>query len=310
MSEARAQPCGSEAVEAFLGHLRGERRLSAYTVRNYGHALYAFTLWAHESGHWPGDWTGVEGTHLRGHLLFLQKNLSRRTLHLRFTALRSFFQYLRRTGRLTVNPASGLVLPKLHKPLPKHMTEAQVRALLDMPMRLLDNESIEPARAWADRTALELLYGAGLRVSELCGLNWGDCDLRAGSARIRGKGNKERLAPLGPVATACLRKLRADFASSVDGPADPVLRAARGERLYPRAVQLMMKRYLRLADLPEDLSPHKIRHAYATHLLDHGADLRLVQELLGHASLSTTQVYTHVGLARLKQAHANAHPRA
>ncbi|MGH8019084.1 MAG: tyrosine-type recombinase/integrase, partial [Opitutaceae bacterium] len=206
-------------------------------------------------------------------------------------------------------PAIGLVLPKLEKTLPKFMTERQVRELLAMPARLLENEGADPFIAWRDRLALELLYGAGLRVSELCALIYGQVDFDDGVARITGKGNKVRTSPLGRVATAVLVQWRDHFARD-KGPTAPVLVNASHEPLTPRHVQLLLKKYLALAGLPMDLTPHKLRHSFATHLLDRGADLRLVQDLLGHASLATTQVYTHISVARLKDIHRKAHPRA
>ena len=156
---------------------------------------------------------------------------------------------------------------------------------------------------------MEILYGAGLRVSELVGLSYGDVDLAEGAARVTGKGRKQRVCPLGRVACAVLVKFRDEFAPST-GPRDPVLCNAAGGRMTVRAVQLMLKRHLALAGLPPDLTPHKLRHSFATHLLNAGADLRIVQELLGHAQLVTTQVYTHVGIARLKDVYDKAHPRA
>jgi integrase/recombinase XerC len=156
---------------------------------------------------------------------------------------------------------------------------------------------------------MELLYGGGLRVSELVALDYGQIDFSSGVARVLGKGKKERLCPLGRVAMAVLGKWRTDFARD-SGPASPVLVNAKHERLPVRQVQLLLKRYLALADLPLELTPHKLRHSYATHLLNAGADLRLVQELLGHVSLNTTQVYTHVSVARLRDIYAKAHPRA
>jgi integrase/recombinase XerC len=146
-------------------------------------------------------------------------------------------------------------------------------------------------------------------VSELAGLNYGDVDFRRGVARIRGKGNKERLCPLGKIAMRVLKKFRQEFSTS-SGYEDPVVLGNKKLRIRVRQVQLLVKKYLALADLPLDLTPHKIRHSFATHLLNHGADLRLVQDLLGHSSLSTTQIYTHVALGRLKEAHRKAHPRA
>ena len=156
---------------------------------------------------------------------------------------------------------------------------------------------------------MELLYGAGLRVSELVGLNHGEVEIREGIARVTGKGRKQRVCPLGRVACAVLEKFRDEFAPGA-GPSDPVLCSAGGGRMTVRAVQLMLKRHLALAGLPLDLTPHKLRHSFATHLLNAGADLRIVQELLGHAQLATTQVYTHVSIARLKEVYDRAHPRA
>lgn len=156
---------------------------------------------------------------------------------------------------------------------------------------------------------MELLYGAGLRVSEAVALNYGEVDQEAGVARVTGKGRKQRLCPMGEIALGVFKKWCAEYAASVAHDS-PVLVNRNHERLSTRSVQLLLKRYLVLADLPVDLTPHKLRHSYATHLLNAGADLRLVQELLGHARLGTTQIYTHVTAARLKEVYARAHPRA
>src|SRR5690606_37234765 len=212
-------------------------------------------------------------------------------------------------GRLPRNPFVGVPLPKLERRLRQFLTEEQVIRLLAGPQRLLENETIDAFSACRDRLMMELLYGAGLRVSELTGLNYGSVDLESGLARVLGKGRKERLCPLGRVATALLKKFRAEFARET-GVGSPVLVNSRHERLPVRQVQLLLKRYLALAGLPMNLTPHKLRHSYATHLLNAGADLRLVQELLGHAQLATTQVYTHVSVARLKEIYAKAPPRA
>jgi integrase/recombinase XerC len=173
----------------------------------------------------------------------------------------------------------------------------------------LESGAITPFLAWRDRLVMELLYGGGLRVSELVGLNYKFIDFTEGVARVLGKGRKERLCPLGKVAMVVLEKFRTEHARN-KGPADPVLINTKHERLGVREVQLLLKRYLALAELPLDLTPHKLRHSYATHLLNAGADLRLVQELLGHVQLATTQIYTHVTVARLQEIYAKAHPRA
>jgi integrase/recombinase XerC len=206
------------------------------------------------------------------------------------------------------DPFLGVPLPKLQKRLPQFLTEEQMRALLGAPQRLLADGQLDAHTAWRDRLAMELLYGGGLRVSELAGLTHGAIELEDGVARVLGKGRKERLCPLGRVAIEVLRRFRAEFTPGA-GRASPVLVNRDGRPTSVREVQLLLKRHLAAAGLPLDLTPHKLRHSYATHLLDAGADLRLVQELLGHAQLATTQVYTHVSMARLREIHAKAHPR-
>jgi len=293
---------------AFLSQLREQKRYSAYTERNYEQALRRFTAWLKQQPGTPSIFQ-VESQHARYYLRELGAEYQRRTVHNHLSALRSFYRYLVKEGRVESNPLAGLNAPKLEKSLPKFLNEKQIARLLSGPTRLLENETLDRFTALRDRLVMELLYGGGFRVSELSGLNYGQIDEAAGVARIVGKGRKERLCPIGSVALKCLQAFRASF-HPPSGPNDPVLITDNQRRLSMRRIQLLLKRYLDLAGLPHDLSPHKIRHSYATHLLDNGADLRLVQELLGHASLSTTQVYTHVSVARLKQAHKLAHPRA
>ena len=296
-------------LQPFLDHLAKERRYSVHTVRNYRQAFVDFHGWAQAGGRWDRGPGGLAARDLRDFIIESQRRFQRRTLHNHVSGLRAFFRYWMQHGRLDRNPLAGVPLPKLEKALPKFLTESQMTVLLRGPARLLENGSIDAFTAWRDRLVLELLYGGGLRVSELTGLNHRDIDWAQGSARVLGKGRKERICPLGAVAMAVLRKFRDDFAGQ-PGPPDPVVTTAEGRRLPVRAVQLIVKRYLALADLPMDLSPHKLRHSYATHLLNSGADLRVVQELLGHASLTSTQVYTHTSIARLKEIHSKAHPRA
>ncbi len=293
----------------FINHLALERRLSPYTLRNYEQAIRGFFEWVRKSNQWNGDIGSFDGQLIRDFVIESQRTLSRRTIHNHISALRTFYRFLIKRRVVSTNPFNGLVLPKLRRGLPRFLTETQIRELLDGPMRLLDNERISPTQAWRDRLALELLYGGGLRVSELVSLNYGMIDDESGVARILGKGNKERLCPLGRVAIACLRKFRVEFATQGQFNS-PVLLNDRGARMSVRQVQKLVKRYLAITGLPMDMSPHKIRHSYATHLINNGADLRIVQDLLGHASLSTTQIYTHMGIARLKQVHQSAHPRA
>ena len=298
--------------QPFAAHLALERRYSAYTLRNYRQAFEDFVAWRRRSagGAVAGrELSGLTPRVMRDFVIEAQHRYGRRTLHNHASGLRAFFKYWQRQGRVEKNPLVGLALPKLEKRLPQFLTELQMRLLLEGPQRLLENGTEGPFVAWRDRLVMELFYGAGLRVSELVGLNFGSLEADGTVARVFGKGRKERLCPLGKVAAGVVAKWRREFARDTAADA-PLVVDAKHQRMTVRAVQLMLKRYLALAGLPEDLTPHKLRHSYATHLLNAGADLRLVQELLGHASLNTTQVYTHVTVARLREIYDKAHPRA
>lgn len=296
-------------VQPFGRYLEGERKLSPHTLRNYLGAIRTFVRWAeaeHISLEEPDQLTNRQ---VRSFLIERQRTAHRATLHMEVSGLRAFYRYWIRQKVLKINPWVGLVLPKKARILPRFLREQDMRRLLDGPRRLLEAKSIGEEEAWRDLLMMEILYGAGLRVSELCGLTFGALDWESGVARIKGKGGKERVAPLGEAALACAREWRDRFALAT-GPRDPLLRTRTGKAMYPRWVQLRLKHYLQLADLPTDLSPHKIRHSYATHLLNAGASLRTVQELLGHSRLATTQIYTHVSLGRLREVYNQAHPRA
>jgi integrase/recombinase XerC len=303
------EPVLAEWWRPFADHLAKERRYSPCTLRNYRQAFDDFYRWLAGAGRWNRGFDALDGREMRDFVIEAQRRYGRRTLHNHVSGLRAFMKYWQRHGKVRRNPFVGMPLPKLEKRLPKFLTEEQMKRLLLGPARLLENESIDAFTSWRDRLVMELLYGGGLRVSELTGLNYGAVDIGSGVARVLGKGRKERLCPLGRVATAVLVKFRDEFARDT-GAAAPVVVTARHERLPVRRVQLLLKRYLALAELPSDLTPHKLRHSYATHLLNAGADLRLVQELLGHAQLATTQIYTHVSVARLQEIYAKAHPRA
>jgi integrase/recombinase XerC len=295
----------------FEDFLAKERRYSAYTVRNYRQAFEDFYRWLADPqvGLWSRGFDALGTREMRDFVIEAQRRFDRRTLHNHASGLRSFFKFWMQRGRLKRNPLLNIPLPKLEKRLPKFLTEDQMTLLLTGPQRLLENGGIEPHLAWRDRLAMELLYGGGLRVSELVGLEYGAIDFGSGVARVVGKGRKERLCPLGRVALTVLKKFRDEYAIERQ-PNSPVLVNPDGRRTSVEAVQIMLKRYLALAGLPMDLTPHKLRHSYATHLLNAGADLRLVQELLGHSQLATTQIYTHVSMARLQEIYAKAHPRA
>jgi len=296
-------------IEEFSNYLIYERRVSAYTVRNYQSAVKSFVRYLNEAGVWRDNFTSVTTTEVRSFLIEQGRIRARRTVHNQVSGLRAFYLYLRKKGYTTINPFTGLSLPKLGRPLPKFLTESQMNSLLNTPVLLWKDGKIGEFEAFRDSLVLELLYGGGLRVSELCAMTHKRIDLLQGVARVLGKGRKERLCPLGPVAIQCLKIFLRRFDLDT-APEAPVICDCRGRRMDPRSIQRLLKTHLRAAGLPLDMTPHKLRHSFATHMLDAGADLRVVQELLGHANLSTTQIYTHVSVARLKEAHKQAHPRA
>ena len=295
-------------LDAFCLYLGSQRRLSAYTVRNYRQAVEQLDAWLSANESWARDFDALTPAQLRAFLIESARSLARRTLHNRVAGLRAFYLYLKRMQLVSSNPLQGIRLPKLDKPLPKFLTESQMLDLLGAPEKLQQAGQVSAFEAIRDWLIMELLYGAGLRVSELCGLNFSAVDWQQGFVRVLGKGSKERICPIGEVALSCLQNFvqHCDRSTAYD---QAILLTAQGHRIQPRAVQKLLKKYLLAVGLPADMTPHKIRHSYATHLLNGGADLRAVQELLGHANLSTTQIYTHVSTARLKSAHLQAHPR-
>lgn len=294
-------------VAQFDAYLRFEKRMSPYTVRNYIAALTAIASWL--DSRQITEWKQVDSRLIRSYLIDLQQSLSRRSIHNRFSALKSFFRYTQQQGWATVNPCVGLALPKMEKKLPIYLTLNQMKDLLSAPEKMLEAGRIDALTAWQDRAMMELLYGGGLRISEAVSLKWFDVDFANAVVRVIGKGNKERLCPVGRICMEVLRHYR--HVINTEGLfSEYVFPGSDQGHLYPRRIQLRLKRYLSYAGLPADITPHKLRHSYATHLLDEGADIRVVQELLGHVSLSTTQIYTHVTLERLRAAHQQAHPRA
>jgi site-specific recombinase XerD len=310
-------------ISRFLQHLASERGASPYTQRNYRQALTEFVRWHHDERHQAPAWPGLERDDFRSYLRCLgRERVGRATIQLRISALRSFYKFLIRTGAVATSPIRNLALPKIEKRLPKFLTAQQMVDLLNAPLREFQRlpekkkrsraDGQDPKAPWLrDVAILETIYSCGLRISELCGLLAEDIDPAERIVRVRGKGKKERLVPIGAPALAAIQNY---WALLPQPPADgePVFLANPRKRspLYPRLVQLRLKRYLAEAGLDPRLTPHKLRHSYATHLLDAGADLRSVQELLGHAHLVTTQVYTHLTTERLKRAYDDAHPRA
>ena len=291
-------------INQFVSHLRLERRMSDYTVRNYSQAIESFFKSIKLK-----DVKEVTKLIARSYVVEAQNKLCRRTLRMHISGLRTFYKFLQIRKLADINPFANITLPKLEKTLPKTMTEAQVKKLLNQPTYDGKDNNACDFYAIRDLLALELLYAGGLRVSELVGINYGDVNFSNASIKVLGKGNKERIAPVGHKALATLEKFKKLHAkkSKFDSP---VLINPSGTRLSVRSVQLLIKKYLNYAELPSDLTPHKLRHCFATHLLDNGADLRVIQDLLGHSSLRTTSLYTHVSTSRMKNAHTLAHPRA
>ncbi|MDR1768379.1 MAG: tyrosine recombinase XerC [Propionibacteriaceae bacterium] len=302
----------AEALTAFARHLRAERGLSANTVKAYCGDVEA--LLAHLERVDRGALDDIAAADLRGWLANQRAaGAERSTMRRRVAAVRVFFAWAARTGRVSQNPAVGLKAAKLDRRLPPTVLESQVAALMDAVADRV-NQAGDPlgrASALRDAAIMEVLYSSGIRVSELCGLDLSDIDAARGVLRVVGKGDKERSAPVGAPALAALEAWigqRHRLAKTPDSGA--VFVGDLGSRIDPRVVRRIVHRALALVpDIP-DFGPHGLRHAMATHLLEGGADLRSVQEMLGHASLATTQLYTHVTADRLKAAFQQAHPRA
>ena len=309
------------SLEQFVHYLSAERNASPHTISNYLMDIGQFAVqqWGTDSKP-PFRWKEVDRFSARRFLVSFQKAGSKATTTRRkLSSLRSFFKFMTREEMVPGNPFTGIALPKKPRTLPKVLSQEEVKRLLEAPLTApVENERDAVWNDYArarDVAILEVLYSAGMRVSELGGLNDEQVDLLSGVARVRGKGKKERLCPLGNPACKAIRKsleLREMFLGSIGkrNRPSPVFLNKDGGRLTTRSIERMMKKYLVAANLDAHLSPHALRHSFATHLLDAGADLRSVQELLGHASLSTTQIYTHVSIERLKEVYEKAHPRA
>lgn len=295
-------------IEAFLRYQEVERNAAPRTVLTYGRDLRALQKYLEQEG-LPQTPNGIGVRVLRGFLArMVADGNGASTVARKLAALRAFFRYLERTGELSENPATALRTPKVRKPLPKFLSLEVASEVVEMP-----DQSREAGLR--DRAMLELLYGSGLRVSELTGLDLLAIDLSVGEARVLGKGRRERVVPLGGPAKDALSdylQVRPAFCHPKTGQQDPhaVFLGQRGQRLSTRWVQALVKRYGMLGAGRPDLHPHALRHTCATHLLDAGADLRGIQELLGHRSLSTTQRYTHVSVDRLAEVYHRAHPMA
>ncbi len=297
-----------EAFAEFLRHLALERNASPHTVKAYredlAQALDFFRGRLSQQNPAPDRLTTRL---LRAYLAWLHdQGYAKTTLSRRVSAVRSWCRFMCRQGVLSANPADGLRGPRQDKRLPHFLSVEDVSRLIDAP-------PADTPLGLRDRALLETLYSAGLRVSELTGMNVEDVDLAEGLATVRGKGRKERLALLGPPALAALRRWlesRGAVTGALSRPQPALFLNKNGTRLSSRSVGRLLEKYLKQAGLDPRTSPHTLRHSFATHLLDNGADIRSVQELLGHRSLSTTQIYTHVTTTRLQESYDKAHPRA
>jgi len=291
------------SASGFLNYLKIERRASEHTIRSYEHDLGLYCRYVSETQGEGTDPVSADPTRLRRYSAWLTgQGYAASTVARRLACLRSFFRYLRRRGSLAADPSAGLRNPKQPRRLPRLLR-------IDQVIRLLDVVPTDTPPGVRDRTMLETLYGGGLRVSELVGLNIDDLDFDQDLVRVRGKGRRERLCPLGAMAFDWLkrwiplRRPRRAYEKAV-------FLNQRGTRLTTRSVGRLLEGHLSSAGLVSTASPHTLRHSFATHLLDRGADLRSVQELLGHRNLTTTQIYTHVTQERLLDIYQRTHPRA
>jgi integrase/recombinase XerC len=295
------------AADSFLAYLRAERNASELTIKSYREDLTALVDYLEEAyGQCPVP-SQVTTFDLRDYVAAVgEAGYAKSTVARRLASMRSFFRFAQRNGLVDGNPAKPLRSPRKSRNLPHVLSDQELKRLLEAP-------PADELLGLRDRALLETMYSAGLRVSETVGICDGDLDFQEGLVRVRGKGRRERLAPLGSFAVRALRKwLAARQLSPREprGPSAPVFVNRFGRRLTTRSVARMLEKHLKKTGLDLRTSPHSLRHSFATHLLDRGADIRSVQELLGHKSLVTTQIYTHVSTTRLREAYERAHPRA
>jgi len=306
----RASDPLDQQIDAFAQYLADERRSSPRTVETYIRDLRSFAGWVRDEG-LPADARELDIVALRGFLSTLFRSNQASTMKKKVSAVRSFFKFLLKRQIIEGNPASALRTPKVPKGLPRFLTVDQAFRVMEAPPK--EDARAKPLKA-RDRALLETLYGTGVRVGELASMNVGDCDFSEASVRVLGKGGKERVVPLGQSALKALQDYLPERlgmrSEAKEGDGDALWLARGGGRLSIRQVQNIVRRHGTLGAGRGDLHPHAMRHTCATHLLDAGADLRSIQELLGHSSLSTTQRYTHVSVDRLMEVYDRAHPLA
>ncbi len=296
-----------DAIDGFLRYLKIERNASEYTLKSYSEDFRSLFDYLQDRCGGADSVAQLDIANLRGYVAYLHEcQYAKATIARRLACLRSFLRYCQREGFVASNPAKALRTPRAGRKLPHFLTTEQIAQLLEAP-------PANDAEGLRDRAMLETMYSAGLRVAELVGLNIDHWDRDANVIRVYGKGKKERIAPIGRYASkALLRWLEARRPADNAGPDDraAVFLNRFGTRLTTRSVGRMIEKYLKETGLDRQTSPHTLRHTFATHLLDGGADLRAVQEMLGHKSLTTTQIYTHVSTQRLRDTYENAHPHA
>lgn len=286
-------------IEKFLTYLRIEKNSSQHTLINYTNDLKAFNSFIGDT-----DLKSIDRLALRRFLAHMRtKEYAKRTVARKVACLRSFFKFLQREGLIENNPATTISSPKLEKKLPLFLDVNEVARLVEAPVE-------KDFTGLRDRAILEALYSTGIRVSELCGLNMMDVDFISGILKVKGKGKKERLSPVGDRAVRAIRAYLDKRKSSKLKGDKPLFLNQSGQRLSDRGVRRIVEKYIKRTSSRHGVSPHTLRHSFATHLLDRGCDLRSVQELLGHMHLSTTQIYTHVTTERLKSVYDKTHPRA
>ncbi|OGO75530.1 MAG: tyrosine recombinase XerC [Chromatiales bacterium RIFOXYA1_FULL_46_5] len=287
-------------LSAFLAYLKHERGYSDKTLSSYQLQLSAVASQVAEQAN---HWVELTETQLQLHISSCRKSLKARSLALRVASLRSFYRYLVQQGKLKENPASYLQVPKFDKPLPKNLDVDQVNHLLDF-------NTSEDALACRDKAILELFYSSGLRLDELVSANLQDIDWSEALIRVRGKGNKQRVLPIGRMAVAAIKDWLKVRRAYVGSEPEALFLSKQKNRISNRQVQQRVKLWSERQGLAQHLHPHMLRHSFATHMLESSSDLRAVQELLGHANLNTTQVYTHLDFQQLAKVYDNAHPRA
>ncbi len=284
-------------IESFIGYLHVERGLSPNTLQAYRRDLCQFKDWLKK------DLVQVDSTLMGNYLATLREKGDRSsTLNRKLSVMRMFYEFLSTEGKIEHNPVEGISSPRLGRRIPSFLSEHEVEALLEAP-------SVEEEYGARDRAILEVIYGAGLRISELVNLNLTDLNIRGGWVKVLGKGSKERIVPLGREACRwvrlCLKKRKPEKTDRL-----ALFCSRYGKRLSRQACWKIIKKYRQKAGIMKKISPHTLRHSFATHLLSHDADLRLVQEFLGHTNISTTQIYTHITQERLKKVYKKYHPRA